>query len=323
MLVKTEGTTTTRYVYGLGLIGQEEDGVFKTYHYDYRGSTVALTNLQGGVTDTFQYDTYGKLTARTGTTATPFMYNGRDGVMTDENGLVYMRARYYSPTLKRFINVDVVAGSITNAITLNRYAYANGNPVSNVDPFGLESENSDGWSMPNWLSKAIVVVAAAATITAATIMTVSTYGAGSVLGVAMISTAVTMLAKATEVSALQIKKGIDEGKSGEQIAKDTISSVYNNGEQIIGMLPLTKSAGVLYNDIVNVNSAHINNSSLISKITNSTRFNGKYSFYDTLGSKGGIMISAITTGWNVSNAVVSIISDNPIARAEERGYRLK
>ncbi len=64
------------------------------------------------------------------------MYNGRDGVMTDENGLVYMRARYYSPTFKRFINADVVAGSITNAIALNRYAYANGNPVSNVDPFG-------------------------------------------------------------------------------------------------------------------------------------------------------------------------------------------
>ena len=57
--------------------------------------------------------------------------------MSDENGLVYMRARYYSPTFKRFINADVVAGSITNAITLNRYAYANGNPVSNVDPFGL------------------------------------------------------------------------------------------------------------------------------------------------------------------------------------------
>lgn len=64
--------------------------------------------------------------------------------MSDENGLVYMRARYYSPTLKRFINADVVAGSITNAITLNRYAYANGNPVSNVDPFGLSPDVARG-----------------------------------------------------------------------------------------------------------------------------------------------------------------------------------
>ena len=138
--MKTESGVTTYYIYGLGLIYETTDTDCKVYHYDYRGSTVALTNLQGSVTDTFTYDTYGKLTTRTGTTATPFLYNGRDGVMSDENGLVYMRARYYSPTFKRFINADVVAGSITNSITLNRYAYANGNPVSNVDPFGLEAE---------------------------------------------------------------------------------------------------------------------------------------------------------------------------------------
>ena len=51
-----------------------------------------------------------------------------------------MRARYYSPKLKRFINADIIAGEISNAVTLNRYAYANGNPVSNIDPFGLSAE---------------------------------------------------------------------------------------------------------------------------------------------------------------------------------------
>ena len=51
-----------------------------------------------------------------------------------------MCARYYSPELRRFINADVIAGEISNAITLNRYAYANGNPVSNIDPYGLSAE---------------------------------------------------------------------------------------------------------------------------------------------------------------------------------------
>ena len=51
-----------------------------------------------------------------------------------------MRARYYSPEMKRFINADIVTGQISNAVTLNRYAYANGNPVSFVDPFGLSAE---------------------------------------------------------------------------------------------------------------------------------------------------------------------------------------
>ena len=59
-----------------------------------------------------------------------------------------MRARYYSPELRRFINADIIAGEISNAITLNRYAYANGNPVSNVDPFGLSVETR-GISL-NW-----------------------------------------------------------------------------------------------------------------------------------------------------------------------------
>lgn len=54
-----------------------------------------------------------------------------------KDGLIYMRARYYSPEMKRFINADLVAGAISDAITLNRFAYANGNPVSFVDPFGL------------------------------------------------------------------------------------------------------------------------------------------------------------------------------------------
>ena len=66
-----------------------------------------------------------------------FLYNGELGVATDNNGLYYMRARYYNPEIKRFINQDVMTGSIVNTTTLNRYAYVNGNPISLNDPFGL------------------------------------------------------------------------------------------------------------------------------------------------------------------------------------------
>jgi RHS repeat-associated protein len=137
LLCKTTGGVTTKYVYGRGLIGEEVNSTFKTYHFDCRGSTIAITDASGNITETFAYDTYGKLLSRTGTSKVIFGYNGRDGVITDDNGLYYMRARYYSPSMKRFINADVIAGAISNAITLNRFAYANGNPVSFVDPFGL------------------------------------------------------------------------------------------------------------------------------------------------------------------------------------------
>ena len=48
-----------------------------------------------------------------------------------------MRARYYSPEMNRFINADILKGEISDSTSLNRYAYVNGNPVSNTDPFGL------------------------------------------------------------------------------------------------------------------------------------------------------------------------------------------
>ena len=143
LLVKTTDGVVTKYVYGLGLIGEETNGSFKTYHFDYRGSTTAITDINGNVTDTFAYDAYGNLTSRTGQTEVIFLYNGNYGVITDDNGLLYMRARYYSPELRRFINADIIAGEISNSATLNRYAYANGNPVSNVDPFGLSAEHGN------------------------------------------------------------------------------------------------------------------------------------------------------------------------------------
>ena len=72
-----------------------------------------------------------------------FLFNGQYGVASDDNGLYYMRARYYNVSIKRFINQDVVTGSIAESQSLNRYAYVEGNPVSYLDPFGLEKVNRD------------------------------------------------------------------------------------------------------------------------------------------------------------------------------------
>ncbi|MEJ8307391.1 RHS repeat-associated core domain-containing protein [Saccharibacillus sacchari] len=140
------GTPQAWYVYGLGLIGREDAaGSYRTYHYDLRGSTVALTDEQGQVTDTYTYDTYGERLSHEGASTQPFQYNGRDGVQTDTNGLYQMRARYYNPEIKRFVNRDVLSGSIGNGLTMNRYAYVNGNPVSFIDPFGLSADGATWW----------------------------------------------------------------------------------------------------------------------------------------------------------------------------------
>ena len=51
-----------------------------------------------------------------------------------EGGLYYYRARYYSPTLQRFISEDPIGldGGI------NFYVYVGNNPITRVDPFGLK-----------------------------------------------------------------------------------------------------------------------------------------------------------------------------------------
>ena len=55
-----------------------------------------------------------------------------------------MQSRFYSPDLRRFINADLLHGDITNSLTLNRYAYCNGDPVNGIDPLGLSQERGDG-----------------------------------------------------------------------------------------------------------------------------------------------------------------------------------
>ena len=149
------------YYYGNGLSyeklydNQENsvDSELFVYHYDHLGSTKILTDRDGEVTARFSYGTYGELLTTEYISGdseygvdkdkgnyTPhisFLYNGQLGVMTDDNGLYYMRARYYNPDIKRFINQDILTGNIGNSTSLNRYSYVEGNPVSCTDPFGL------------------------------------------------------------------------------------------------------------------------------------------------------------------------------------------
>lgn len=129
----------TYYVYGMGLLYEvDEAEETLTYHYDYRGSTRQITADDGQtITDTIEYTPYGAITHRTGGTETPFLYNGMFGVMTEGSGLIYMRARYFNPYLMRFVNADPIGFDGG----MNWYAYAGGNPISNIDPVGL-SETS-------------------------------------------------------------------------------------------------------------------------------------------------------------------------------------
>ncbi|MBE2180291.1 MAG: hypothetical protein IAE97_07450 [Chthoniobacterales bacterium] len=132
VLVRTKNGVTTRYVYGVGLqyeVSSAGDATY--YHYDQSGNTAVLTDQSGAVVDRITYSSYGTIRYRLGSFDTPFLYGGFFGVMTDSNGLIAMRARYYNPLTKRFLTSDPALDG------LNWYAYAEGNPINFADPTGL------------------------------------------------------------------------------------------------------------------------------------------------------------------------------------------
>jgi len=112
------------------IYAQISSGGTTSYLRDGLNSTVALTNGSAATTANYSYSPYGD-SAGTGTAATPLQYTGREN--DGATGLYYYRARYYSPTMGRFISEDPigVAGGT------NFYAYAGGNPISRLDPLGL------------------------------------------------------------------------------------------------------------------------------------------------------------------------------------------
>ena len=52
-------------------------------------------------------------------------------------GLYYLRARYYDPSIGRFISKDPFAGIAMQPYSLQRYPYSQNNPSKFLDPSGL------------------------------------------------------------------------------------------------------------------------------------------------------------------------------------------
>ena len=131
---KSDGTLIASYTYADDLISMTRGGQTYWYHFDGLGSTRMLTDESGTVTDTYDYDAFGNLIVKTGTTENPFLFTGQQ---YDANiGFYHLRARYYQPEAGRFTTVDPWEGDVYAPATLHRYLYTQNDPVNKLDPSG-------------------------------------------------------------------------------------------------------------------------------------------------------------------------------------------
>jgi RHS repeat-associated protein len=132
------GQTVRAYTYGLDLISQNQrvggSWTPSFYGYDGQGSVRYLMNSAGAITDTYDYDAFGNVVARTGATANNYLYRGEQ--FDADLGSYYLRARYYDQRRGRLLSADQFEGFTDYPLSLHKYLYASADPVNNIDPSG-------------------------------------------------------------------------------------------------------------------------------------------------------------------------------------------
>ena len=169
-IVRNVNGQVTRYVYdGASLIGTiNPDGTMsyfipgvgatwytgKQYYFEENalGSTVAVRSGSGNLVSHTDYDGYGWAYNADSGEHTFLGFAGSHGyVFDDDTGCMMVGQRYYIPWLGRFATPDPTGFGGG----LNQYAYCNDNPVTGLDPTGLdefklpESPGPNGENMPD------------------------------------------------------------------------------------------------------------------------------------------------------------------------------
>lgn len=126
------GTATARYAVGLNIdepLAILQGTTTDYYQADGLGSITSLSNSSAEA-ETYSYDSFGNLTASSGSVINRFRYTARE--FDSETGLYYYRASYYDPVTGRFLNQDPIAfvGGI------NLYRYVRNNSPTLRDPSG-------------------------------------------------------------------------------------------------------------------------------------------------------------------------------------------
>ncbi len=160
-----------------GMLGQSESALLSgdtthgpaigTYYYhpNHIQSTSVVTDATGNEVTRMAYLPFGEVSQAnsTGANTVTAKFTGQD--YDDSFGLYYYNARYYDPSIGRFMSADTVVPDAWNAQAYNRYSYALNNPINYVDPSGHMPWLA--WVFSPILAPIIVVAAAVAIVATA------------------------------------------------------------------------------------------------------------------------------------------------------------
>jgi RHS repeat-associated protein len=131
------------YIYGKGLAAMvTAGGEIYCYHFDASANTIALTDSGEEIVNAYAYTPFGQIANESETVEQPFRFAAQFGVLTEPNGLYYMKARYYDSEVGRFISEDPLGFEGGN---LNLYVYAANNPIMFMDPLGLCTQKTGSY----------------------------------------------------------------------------------------------------------------------------------------------------------------------------------
>ncbi|MFM1652569.1 RHS repeat-associated core domain-containing protein [Brevibacillus sp. B_LB10_24] len=138
-----KGNVTAQNIWGNQLLFRQDAVSNKSgyYLYNSHGDVVAITDANGDTLNSYEYDSWGNIVSQQEAMSNPFKYTGE--MYDNESKLYYLRARYYDPSMGRFISEDTYKGQVEYPLSLNRYTYTHNNPLNNVDPSGHYCMSSD------------------------------------------------------------------------------------------------------------------------------------------------------------------------------------
>ena len=130
---------STIFVFAEGqrIAAKDSRGSLRIYHCDHINSANVISDQTGMPVELTENTPYGSISRNEGAVNVAHKFTSQQ--LDDETGLYFYNARYYDPEIGRFISPDSFVSSASIPQGLNRYTYANNNPLSFIDPTGHKS----------------------------------------------------------------------------------------------------------------------------------------------------------------------------------------